>query len=1165
MINKNNLLTGKAGISYIEIVLLVTSLFAISYIFYQVSDTVSEKGVSTGIEMVDAAGSVCCEETISGNSCQMTTSEQCNPAFTISPTDCVATNFCEIGCCISENTGLCNMATSRRDCEKINGTFSSGAACNIPECKKGCCILGNQAKWTTEQNCKFEGNTEHEDSLTEWRFDENSDTELECLFNVEKDKEGACVFDSENENGDIEKKCVFTTLGECVSRTGSEAHFNHEGKFCSDPALNTTCKTKDHKGCVDNEEDVYWFDSCGNKEEVADDCDLFNGNYCREKDDVVECREVDCDIDGDGSIDRKNGESWCTYDGKIGDGKDPAGSRHVKHICYFGTERLSPCADFRNEICVQEDAAVDGGTFSQAACRVNQWRTCLSYNREGGVDSMVSKCTQNPDCRVKHIDMAGSFNFQVCLPNYPPGFELNFEQDILSDDQTLSPDYYRVSSADGICSAATQRCTQTWYCCILGCVCVDNCKCSTEYFTSEMNDFCTSLGDCGAYINYVGEFSDGGYSVKGAPRIGNSFSKYAGPQAGQKPASPGNADFFQSIDPSLLPEVAKESSNLSAFEQELMTASGAYGSPLLLKILTAENDSSVFGNLDALSAGATGLSQFTSAVSSIQAAIDSQIETDDKGEPPDLSMLVAMLAALIAYVITQSVMAAMVAALLGFLFALCWVVYVDIDFTCMPWQPPDGGEKCNKCNTLEVPCTEYRCESLGSLCQLINKGTGNELCISRPANETLPKISVFENAISSGYAYKNIDENGFDVVNATTGECIEPYTSVDIGIKVDPFARCRIGNNSDDGYDDMSAVFGAKGNYILPAHVTTLFFPNPEAFKNVYNLTDAQVEALGTWDLYVKCKTASGKINPEPYNIHTCIKPGPDLTPPRITSVQPASGDFVNFGAEEKEIIVYVNEPSECKWSDHDIGYDEMNNSLACNTNLMSFTQFGWKCTTTLTGLKNNTRFFVKCQDQPWLAVEERNTMSESFFYELKTSLYPLVIDEIIPKYDEMIISGVEPVSVKLRAKTSGGALKGESICRWEGNGYGDSFSYRGNGSTKHEYTLNLHEGTYTINLFCEDAAKNTAQNATRFTIAIDKFGPKVTRIYYDFGLKVITNEKSECKYSFNRNFEYTNATKMSGDNRDHFAPWLLKTYYVQCKDSYGNKGTIIKVMPTGL
>ena len=1183
-VSRENLFTKKAVVSYVQIFLMITAVFSFSWIFYEYGDYIEgvmggvdslrleslgyiesevdeEKwwdNLAFGIGSVSAApGDVCCEQTINGNTCQNVNSELCDQSYRVAPSNCEVTTFCEVGCCISDNTGLCNLATSRIDCENINGTFKQGAECNVQECKLGCCVLGNQAKWTTEANCEYEGNTENNDILTEWRFDQDSDTEVECLFNVERDKEGACVFDSDNE-----KKCVYTTLEECVSRTGSESNFDHEGRFCSDPELETSCEARDHKGCVDGDEEVYWFDSCDNKEDVAEDCDLFRGSYCGEDDGEFSCKDVDCEVDGEV---RKNGESWCTYDGKIGDGKDPAGSRHVKHICYLGTERLAPCADFRNEICVQEDAlTAEGDSFSQAACRMNQWRNCLGYNQEEDAEAIRAKCDKNVDCHMIDIDMAGSFSFSVCLPQYPPGFDLNSELDVLNDDGEITPEYYQVSSADGICSTATQRCTETWQCGIFGCICIDNCLCHTSTFTNDMNEFCVSLGDCGAYINYIGEWTDDGYGVKGAPRLGPGAlggSANAGPQAGQKPAEPGNVEFFETLNPGLLPDIQRDEygNNLSAFELELMEASGSYGSPLLLKILTNKNDSSVWGALGDLAAGPIGLSRFTGAISSVQAAIDAQTDHRDPEQPPDLSMLIAMIAALIAYVITQSIMAAMMAAMLGFLLGISWIMFIDIDFSCGPWQPPAGGGDCNECNSLEIPCTEYRCESLGSLCYLSNKGTGNELCLSKPQNETLPVISPLMSAISEGYRYEDVNRNGFRIVNATDEGCLEPYTSVDFGIKVDPFARCRWSNDSKDSYGDMYELFGLKGNYILPAHVTKLFFPNPEAFKNKYNLTDREIEELGKWDFYVKCKTASGKINPEPYRINTCIRPGPDLTPPRVTLTQPLDNTYLEHGEDEQEVTIYVNEPSQCKYSLLDKDFDEMTNELDCETSPSIFTQFGWKCQTTLTGLLNNTKFYVKCQDTS----ENKNTMTESFVYEFIISKSELFIHEVLPKIGEKMISGVEPVTAKFRLSTSGGARTGEAICRWEGNGFGDGFRYEeANGSNRHSYEVNLVQGKYNINFMCEDIAGNKAENSTSFEVRIDKFGPTITRIYYDFGLKVSTAEDAECRFDFKRNFIFENATKMSGSGKEHSTGWRLKTYYVQCSDQYGNKGGKIRVKP---
>lgn len=1169
----------EALMSYAQIFLMIVGLFAFGYAFneyYEADDAIMDysnqksllsllssyliESLESGMVSAQVVGEGCCAVDVSGNTCQTTQLTDCNPDFQSAPTQCENTEFCEPGCCISDETGLCNRRTSRVDCEQEGGRFERGEACNINECRQGCCVMGGESIWTTEANCEFEGNTQNLDLPTEW--DQNVESEIQCLFLAEANKEGACVFDSEE--GD--RRCVLTNLDDCFKRTGSEANFNKD-IFCSDPLLNTTCVAKDHKGCVPGEEDVFWFDSCGNKEDAAEDCDFYRGTYCGKELTDYTCKDIRCDTNGDGIKDRANGESWCSYDAAIGDGKDTGGSRHVKHICNMGTERVAPCADFRNEICVQEDATLDGDSFSQAACRVNQWRTCLDFNNIKDEASLKSKCEQNPDCWVKDIDMGGSFAFSVCLPEYPPGYDLLPESLYDEDGNLNEAAYYSASEADGICDIGSQKCTETWVCSIFGCICVDNCDCHTAKFTREMNDFCTALGDCGSYINYLGKGTETGYAVRavgggGPPRLssaGMGHSKYAAQPS--KPAPPGDFSFFETLNPDLLPEASSnQDGNLTPFENELLDAAGAYGSPLLLEILKqdADNETDVT-NINTISAGRVGLSRFSGAISSAKAGILAQIGEYNE-EKKDFSMIAAMVAGVIAFAITSSILITMIAALLAFLIGLFWIKKVDIYFTCMPWDPPDGGSDCNKCNSLDVPCTEYRCESLGQLCVMINEGTGNDLCVAKPSNETLPIIQPFETAISEGYKYHNAGPGGFEVVNATNEGCLEPYEPVDIGIKVDPFAKCRIGPDQDALFEEMFDPFGPKGNNVLPAHLMKLFFPSPEAFRNVYNLTDEQIRVLGKIDYFVKCRTASGKVNPEPYNIKTCIRPGPDLTPPRVILTRPLNGKFIPFGTTEEEVVIYVNEPSECRYSITDMGFDQMNDTLNCDINPANYTLYGLACSTTLTGLDVNDKFYIKCRD----ISENQNTMEESFVYEVKRSESELFIDEIIPRDGEVIEAAIEPVSTQFRLRTSGGALRGEAICSWQGNGFSDEFRYEEpNGSSVHEYDLNsLSQGNYHITFMCEDQAGNTATNVTSFNVNVDRFGPRITRVYFDGGLKVVTSEPAECRYSFLRNFKYDNATKMGSDGMNHFAGFLPKTYYVQCQDDLGNKGGRIRVKP---
>ena len=61
--------------------------------------------------------------------------------------------------------------------------------------------------------------------------------------------------------------------------------------------------------------------------------------------------------------------------------------------------------------------------------------------------------------------------------------------------------------------------------------------------------------------------------------------------------------------------------------------------------------------------------------------------------------------------------------------------------------------------------------------------------------------------------------------------------------------------------------------------------------------------------------------------------------------------------------------------------------------------------------------------------------------------------------------------------------------------------------------------------------------------------------MYYDSGLKIYTNEEAECRYSFDSSTNWEDKEIMSGTEFEHIADWELKTYYIQCADTYGNKG----------
>ena len=1158
MINKKNIMNKKAGMSYLQIIVLLVSVFAISYLFSEIS--------------VDAASSqtICCEETVDGNNCQQVPNSQCKEDVRKSPTSCDKTSYCRTGCCISPESGLCSENTPERDC---NGIFEKETCGNLGECKKACCVLGDQSIWTTSANCEVEAGF----LGLPMDFRNSIKSEIECILITSSDIKGACLLN--------EDKCKYTTLDDCNSiykiKAEENSYFTPE-VFCSEVS---NCTAKDSQGCLEGEEDVYYFDSCGNPEDISNDCNFFKGSYCG-KDSFGNsvCRDINCDTE-DGE--RKHGESWCVYEGNIGSEKDEGGagvysrdivgSRHFKHYCYFGQEKVEPCDDYRNEICVETKTPIEsGGKISQATCRINTWRSCLDYNNLESDSKNNSKikeeCNKNPDCFIKSINMGDQFKFDTCLPKYPPGFDLI--PDMSEEDAASSTAEDTKSSADAICKIASERCTEIWACGIFGCSCKVNCKCHTKEFTQEMNEFCISLGDCGAYVNYAGDISEGGYSIKASWKNPGRLSKtilnkFLG-NVGVKPSSPANPGSFQFL----------ESEQVSSDELDetgtptsvLAKIPGALGSPLLTKIITEGLDGKDLETaVDNTAPQNVDFAKYTKSLASVKAGISSEYKLKTiLGLSP--GQLIGGVIAGIG-LLMGSIILMVLGIVLLFLFGMS-IKKNHVDFGCYAWEPPANGD-CDNCNQ-ETGCTEYRCEASGLNCQLINEGTGDSLCTEKNINTSVPIIKPWEYEDtekeiyipSQEYKYENIMPDGFEIRDEDN-DCIEAYTTVRIGIKILntdgelQYAQCKVDLDGDasKSYDELLDYFDENHpTSYLPYHKMDLFFPSPEAFKNQYNLTDEQVKELGQFKLYVRCKNLNGVVNPKPFEIKTCIKPGPDLTAPRIRKTIPVNGDFIEYGVEDKAVTVYVNEPATCKWSKTDKSYEDMENLMECTQDLEDYTVFGLPCETTLTGLTNSSIFYFKCKDTS----ENANVMKESYEYELITSSSELTIEEISPENNEVIISNVEPFAVKLKLKTSGGAEDGKSHCEWEGNGYSDIFTETD--SNLHFYDLStLTKGKYILNFKCEDAAGNIATATTTFRIRVDDDGPKITRAYYDAGLKIMTDEEAECRYDFTRNFIYENATIMAGDGYEHIGDWRISTYYIQCQDKFETKGGILKIRPYDL
>ena len=501
------------------------------------------------------AYNICCEKTINGAWCQNSPPEFCDESFRTTPTSCEATSFCKLGCCVDSDEGLCMKNTPQKVCDVSLGTWIDDEKCNAPQCELGCCLLGDQASFITLTRCKRLASIYG----LETNFKKDITSEVSCIDLAYKQDMGACVYEI-----DYQKTCKFTTRQECLG-SGSSGGINSDADFfkdylCSADELATECGPTTETICIEGKDEVYFKDSCGNPANIYDaskiyskdpsywkkivlkqdscnynnqkgnvnsktcgNCDYLQGSLCGDGNAVhgdLVCKDLNC-YNTENGKNYKNGESWCIYQGEIGQGTNPVGSRDSRHVCIHGEETTEPCADFRNEVCIEQEMGTINGNFLEAACRINRWEDCLNQYREkdclnldkrdcfwlegvqydeaGEINNSVSQKTESGEAIINQSENKGILTGgNICLPDDPPGLE-----------------FWDSGNAESTCALGNSVQVVHFKTDIFGKrKCSENCEPLSETWVEKMNQVCRSLGDCGAHVNIAGEYTEDGYLVK---------------------------------------------------------------------------------------------------------------------------------------------------------------------------------------------------------------------------------------------------------------------------------------------------------------------------------------------------------------------------------------------------------------------------------------------------------------------------------------------------------------------------------------------------------------------------------------------------------------------------------------------------------------------------
>src|SRR3989338_4616625 len=888
------------------------------------------------------SGVSCCINSQSGNSCREFPSSECGNECdgTCLPTSCGETTQCKAGCCYDKDEGLCDPNSLKQQCEsRVNGNWIDAPFCETAECAKGCCVLGFSSQFVTEQRCTKLSQLEG----MQMNFKPEITDELSCLGIANSEKTGACVYGEEIAEENNKRNCKFTTKQDCDSIPGD---FN-EGKLCSNTALNTVCEKQSSTNCLEGRDEIYWFDSCGNVENIyssdkqrawnnglvlsesqscnpnsnnagsstCGNCDYNLGSICGKfrpgiDDGNLEgytCRDLNCKNlkkEVSDKSTRINGESWCVYDGPVGSLRDNTGglasfvrnslnfnnrentgdsvlsniigrpvssnskidimstdlvgSRHFRYVCENGEVVSEPCADYRKEVCVQNEKSLSNSKkIDEAICRVNLWEQCISANSDvigsltgiGCGPSCIQKCNSNPDCRLQVTYVDEFFRFATCVPRYPPGLDLSstsgigsmaqgyasgIAQSYLSDSIGGSIASGTLSSlgnnggtdASQVCDLKSKTCKVTYVkaCFGGGWKCVNNCECQESSFTIQMSNLCSSLGDCGIKSNIAGRVT-----------LGGAFIMKRGSK-GHAPPQPFIMLPFHLWIATLQAKIQsggffKEQENILELAGQglsdpfLAITSGALSGVNLMTPNIPEYGGFSAGGAAGGAAAGAAIGSFIPGVGTIIGAV------------------------------LGAVLGGFLEDILAALFGCGKVKEVKISYNCQPWQRPSGDGRtvisrilerferdengliarlntkkgCEFCNNDKLkPCTKYRCESLGMRCKLINEGTGQDTCITDSQATGIPIITPWEEVLNKTlFSYQDVSNNGFRVRTAGN-DCIEAFTILSFGVKTDVFSQCRWSmDNNITEFDEMMPFL--EQNLFTKNHSLISILPSVES------------------------------------------------------------------------------------------------------------------------------------------------------------------------------------------------------------------------------------------------------------------------------------------------------------------------------------------------
>lgn len=524
--------------------------------------------------LVSGVGEItyCAERTDTGAWCQNVPLDKVDQSYRFAPTSCEATSYCNLGTCVNSQEGTCMENTPQRVCEEPIGGVNAGIWFDqdpeeIPQCQLGCCLIGDQASFTTQTRCKQLSSLYGLE--TDYRTDIGS--EIQCIASASPGIEGACVFEK-----DLVRTCRFTTKSECndveASSGGINVNFN-AGLLCSNEELGTNCGPSKKTTIVDGRDQVFFIDTCGNLANIYDsskvntrtywdeiisrqdscgfgssnagdsscgNCDYISGSTGALYEVFLDgqgsrpdfgdniCRNLGCefqqDLNGDGDSNDdgevgpfRHGETWCAESSGVSEILIVDGEPSDDEI-NSSRENLPGSRYFRL-VCYNGEVTVE---------------SCADFRQEICIESSVETSEgdfRNAACRVnKWQDCTAQDTQRDCVNQNKRDCEwvsgerfdgeiivkgnVDFEQRRGKCIPKYAPgnDFWNSEGDTGsLCFQASETCVVKFKKSGVDLLtgqnleCEENCECLGSDWLNEKNNICLALGDCGASVNYIGD------------------------------------------------------------------------------------------------------------------------------------------------------------------------------------------------------------------------------------------------------------------------------------------------------------------------------------------------------------------------------------------------------------------------------------------------------------------------------------------------------------------------------------------------------------------------------------------------------------------------------------------------------------------------------------